>query len=120
MKITVNHDARKIPVNGLYGRNIGPYTGVQYDVTVDFGRGRKYRLATYQAYNALGLIGSENGIVILDETKRSVVADEVEKQNTGYFGASESQFKLIDALSSVKWPEFKKVVNDCLRLRYVI
>lgn len=110
----INHDARSTVINGLYKRNIGPYTGVQYDVENEFG----FRIITYQAYNAMGLIGSEyNGIAILDEKNRSVVCDQILRESTGYFGASKVQFDFVDKLAKMNFSDFRNFVNSNLMTR---
>ena len=121
MKVKIIHDARNVPVNGLYGRNIGPYTGIQYDVELNFGKGKVFRAITYQAYNALGLIGSEhNGIAILDETKKSVLLDGYLQESTGWFGASKAQLSGVDTLAGYSWKTFREFVNGYDRTRYAI
>jgi len=120
-KVEILHDGRLIPANGLYPRNIHPYTGVQYDVRVDFGKGRVFRIATYQAYNAMGLIGSEcNGIVLLDETNRQVVFDELANEPSGWGGLRKKVFDIVDGMAKMSWSAFRKSVNSNERLRYEI
>ena len=58
------------------------------------GTKRKFRLLLYGAYNACGLIGSEyNGVAVLDEYARNVVADNIAQESSGYFGPSVKQIK---------------------------
>lgn len=120
-KITVNYDVRNVPINGLCENNVFPYMGVQYDLTVDYVIGGKFRIISYQAFNAMGLIGSEcNGIAIFNEDKRDVLLTEHKKQSSGYFGASKEQFDEIDRIVSMTWPCFKKFVNENPCCRYII
>lgn len=109
---------------GLVGINVGPYTGVQYDKIIAFdtpeGK-RKFRFLVYQAYNAFGLIGSEcNGVAILDEDKKSVLCDEIAKQNSGWYGISPKQVKMAEGLIGMNWSNFKTFVNSNPRTRYEI
>ena len=110
--------------NGLYPKNIGPYTGVQYDKTATFNTPngeRKFRFAIYQAFNAFGLIGSEcNGVVIFDEDKTQVVCDEISKQGTGWFGISPTQIKMAEGLIGMSWENFQTFVNNHARTRNLI
>jgi hypothetical protein len=46
------------------------------------------------AYNAFGLIGSEhNGVFILDDTNRNVIADQIEITSSGWFGPTAAQME---------------------------
>jgi len=108
----------------LTSKNIGPYIGVQYDKIVAFdtptGK-RKFRFLIYQAYNAFGLIGSErNGVAILDEDKKSVICDEICKQNSGWMGVSPNQVKMAEGLIGMDWENFKFFVNSNPRTKYEI
>jgi hypothetical protein len=112
-------------INGLVAKNIMPYMGVQFDKQVAFVTPegvRKFRVITYQAYNAYGLIGSEfNGVAILDEDKHSVLCDNVGKESTGYFGVSEAQLKVAQFLvENRSWYDFQSFVNDHENTRYQI
>ena len=118
-KIETIHCDMKPKAAGLYPRNIGPFTGVEYDIRVTFSPKKVFRIATYQAYNAMGLIGSEsNGIVVLNEGSKSVVCDEIMKESSGYFGASEKQFRGVMDLVGMTYANFRKVINAQPRLRY--
>jgi hypothetical protein len=104
----------------LNGTNIGPYTSIRAERTIELN-GRKYRLAIYGAFNAMGLIGSEcNGIVILDENKRAVLLDEHAKNNSGYFGASQRQVEEFERICRMTPAEFEAFVNSHPRKRYDI
>ena len=74
-------------------KSLKPFTGVQFEKEVTFkvnGKDRHFHLFTYQAYDAMGLVGCEmNGVAICDADKRQVLCDEIKKQGTGYFGASQ-------------------------------
>ena len=108
-------------VGAIGEKQVGPFMGVSFDKVKKFRNGRAFRILVYQAYNAFGLIGSEcNGVAILDENKKSVVCDEIEKQSTGYFGASERQMKVAATIASMDWVQFRIFVNDCPRLRFSI
>ena len=120
-RFKVLHDARLTPVNGLHPYNILPYMGVQYDVQIAFAKDKVFRLATYQAYNAMGLIGTEcNGIVMFDDVRKCVVFDEDCKIPTGWNGASTHAFDAIDRLCKLDWESFQQSVNAHARLRHEI
>lgn len=99
--------------------SVGPYTWVSRDVTrTDKGRG-SFRFLVYGALNAHGLIGSEfNGIAILDEDKKAVLCDHIQKTDTGYFGPTARQLETLVELVSMPWPEFVEFVNQHPRTRY--
>jgi len=103
------------PTQGLVAKNLMPYMGIQFDRLVEFStlQGvRRFRVFTYQAYNANGLIGSEvNGICIADDDKRRVVCDGIAKQDSGYFGASQAQFDEAERICAMDWPTFMAFVN---------
>ena len=100
----------------LNGKNVGPYTSVSRDET----RGN-YRILLYGAFNAFGLIGSEyNGICVLDEKNRAVVADNICCEDSGYFGPSKAQVAAFEKMLKCNKKEFVKIVNSAPRLRYPI
>lgn len=104
--------------------NIGPYMGVTVDKRVTFKVGKKsrsFRVIIYGAFNAFGLIGPEkNGIAILDENERAVLADEIERESSGYFGPSKKQFQRAVDILKMPWPEFRELINNSGRNRYEI
>lgn len=119
----VDPDAWPGPVSNLTMKTLPPYVGVQFDRTVQFPEkaGNVFRIITYQAYNALGLIGSEcNGVaVLLEEPTQHVICDEIDKQHTGYFGCSEAQWKKALELCHLSWEEFKTFLTNHPRTRFV-
>jgi hypothetical protein len=107
------------------GKNIGPFVGVDYECVIAFRqarrRDRKFHVFTYQAYNACGLIGHEcNGVAVCDIERGQVLCDEIAKQATGYFGASDEQVETIKRLLASSWAEFREVINSSPRARYHI
>jgi len=101
--------------------NIGPYTGVTFDVVRTFEEvGRTFRIVVYAAFNAHGLIGSEdNGILVLDDDNMEVLADSLEKNSSGYFGPSDHQWGVANMLATaMTWLEFASYINSCGRNRY--
>lgn len=110
----------------LYSKQEGPYMGISADATVEFQvtekTKRKFRILVYGAYNAFGLIGSEeNGILILDEDLLRVVLDGHYKQSSGYFGPSEGQLKEWERLVGMSsWEDFVNFVNSHSRARYLM
>lgn len=96
--------------------SVGPYTFVSADVT----RGR-YRLVVYGAYNAFGLIGSEkNGIAVLDNEARCVVADELFIADSGYFGPGKAQTRGLRTLLTCSPKDFCNIINSSGRNRHSI
>lgn len=90
---------------------LGPYMGILRDEK----RGR-YRLALYCAYNAGGLIGSEyNGIVVLDDKDRCVVAD-----NLGVGRNQIKQSDILDSLLACTPAQFAEYINNAPRARFTI
>ena len=105
----------------LTSKNLLPFMGVEFDQTVEFDNGKKFRVITYQAYNAYGRIGPEkNGIAILNENERNVVLDEHLKQSTGYFGASKQIIAEAQKIANLPWNQFQAFVNNNNRSRYTI
>ena len=103
----------------MNAKSIHPFMGVEFDKTVG-----DFRVITYQAYNAFGLIGPEkNGIAILNEKNRSVVMDEHMRQNSGYYGVGQ---KVIDEAEKLcymienDFNKFVQFVNSNPRARYQI
>jgi hypothetical protein len=87
---------------------VSQFMGVWADKTRDFGA-IQVRILGYSAYNAMGLIGSEcNGIAILNDTEKSVITDEIGKQDSGYFGPSEKQKALFDEIVNCDEEKFKE------------
>jgi hypothetical protein len=100
--------------------NIGPYTFVSAD-TVRAVDHQTFRVLVYGAYNAYGLIGSEcNGVAVLCEDPASVVADEIGRESSGYFGPSKAQLALFEKLRTCSSAEFRQLVNSANNLRYPI
>jgi hypothetical protein len=72
-----------------------PYEYVQFDASVEAG----YRLIVYGAFNA-GIIGSEhNGIALLDNRRKEVVADRVMCETSGWGGMSIRQSHMANRLA---------------------
>jgi hypothetical protein len=103
---------------------IGPYMGVTMDKKITFKTGRNtriFRVIVNGALNAFGLIGPEkNGIAILDENERAVLADELERESSGYFGPSKNQLIRFNQIRSLDWQGFRALVNNSGRNRYEI
>ena len=102
----------------LVSKNVLPFMGVEFDQTVG-----NFRVITYQAYNAMGLIGPEkNGIAVLNETEQNVLLDEYCKQSSGYFGMSkifDKAKQLCDMIEN-NFDAFVELVNTNPRSRYEI
>jgi hypothetical protein len=98
----------------------GPYVGISRDQIVKKGKNR-YRLLLYGAYNAFGLIGSEyNGICVLNEDDKNVVADNILQVDSGYFGPAKIQLDLFDKLVKMPNKQFRELINAADNLRYTI
>jgi len=91
--------------------SVGPFMGVIADKKRRFPNGRTFRFLVYQAYNALGLIGTEkNGIAILDEDNREVVCDELARSMSGLSVPTQAQTELFQHLTdSEKGMSFEAV-----------
>lgn len=96
---------------------VGPYVGVSRD----FNRGR-YRILIYGAFDAYGLIGTEcNGIAVLDNEDRLVVADELGRSpEGGWFGPTEEQRHLAEWLRLCPPDKFAEYINSSGRNRHVV
>lgn len=91
---------------GLIGYDVGPFMGVTLDKTVEFEGHGKFRVIMYRAYNAHGLIGTENnGVAVLDEDQMDVVCDMIPRE------------KYLELTVNPLWPEFQDIVNSSNRLR---
>lgn len=107
------------PVNGLINHNVLPFMGVQFNLPVEFSihKGnrivkRKFRVITYQAYNAFGMVAPEdNGVAILDEDHHKVVCSKIGRESTGWFGVSQAQANEAGRIAALPWSEFKVFVN---------
>jgi PAS domain-containing protein len=98
-----------------------PFVGVELDEVRALHVGRKtrrFRVFTYQAYNAMGLIGTEcNGIAVCDEDHRAVVCDELCRESSGWSGASLLQAEFFRKLVDMEDEDFIRTVNESPRLR---
>jgi len=105
-------------VPSLVPANVGPYTGVQFDRIRKYENGRSLRIITYQAFNAMGLIGSEyNGVAVLDEDSLQVVTDQLARAPSGYNGVSREAWDLAWKLVTGTWDEVKEIVNESSQCR---
>lgn len=100
--------------------HIGPYTGISRAASRRLG-GLQLTLMIYGAYNAMGLIGSEsNGILILNEGAKDVLADQLGKVDSGYYGPTPKQHALFITLCTCEDATFIEYVNNSKRNRYEI
>ena len=105
---------------GLAARNVGQYTGAEHLAELTFGK-QRFKLCTYQAYNAMGLIGSEfNGIAILDDLHRKVVLDGHLQAGSGWNGVRPAVVQEFYRIAKMSWPEFREFVNAHPRARHEI
>ena len=100
--------------------NIGPYMGASFDQQIAFGN-RRFRVALYGAFNAMGLIGSEmNGIVIFDQNRMMVVLDEHCREDCGYYGPSQRQIEEFERICNMNEKEFCDFVRNHRNARPVV
>ncbi len=85
--------------NGIKNR-IGNYHYADGALRRRTVNGVDYIVGIAGAYNAFGLIGTEqNGIFILDDTNKAVVLDrDTESRNGGYNGPSQAQWDRLEQL----------------------
>jgi hypothetical protein len=104
--------------------NIMPYMGCSNDGYIAFMVGddkRTFRVFTYSAYNAHGLIGSEyNGIAIMDEDAHQVLCDNIARAASGYYGVTQEQADQLGDLREMSWHQFCEFINHNQRSRYTI
>ena len=99
------------------GNKVAQFEGVTEDKTITLG-GRTFRVLLYSALNANGLIGPEfNGIAILDEDDKKVVVDNIEKQESGYFGPSEKQKAKFEEICKMNFEQLQNFVYSSDRCR---
>lgn len=101
----------------------GPYLGIFGDTKITLERGgrkRTFRFAGYHAFSAGGLIGSErNGVVILDEDAKAVLADDVGCASSSYASDFKAGVtKIIEQLKTMAASEFETFVMSQPRSRY--
>lgn len=95
----------------------GPYRYIWARASRQVGT-KKVHVIIYGAYDAYGLVGSEcNGLVILNETDMQVVADEIDRQDSGWFGASPEQVETFTRLLSCSAEEFLEFAREHPRYR---
>ena len=110
------YDKDEYETCGLVGKNIKPYTGVQLDITAEFKTPtgpRHFRIITYQAYDAYGLIGTEiNGVAVLDDDQKQIVCDKMwPNRQGGWGGATQEQVENAERLADLRWDLFKSEVS---------
>lgn len=99
--------------------NFGPYYNVQAAMQLTFDKQHVYIVGIAGGYNARGLIGTEcNGIFILDDVRKAVLADELACQRGCFLETSREQQALYDKLAQLTWAEFRDYVNAQSRSRY--
>lgn len=101
----------------IESKQVGPFMGVRDDFQRQYGK-RHLRIVSYQAYNAMGLIGPEqNGVAILDEDRRCVITDRLGQEDSGYFGVSRAQSVLAERLRDLPDDDFATYVRKSAYLR---
>lgn len=108
---------RPLPKQGA-GR-VGQFMGVVRDQYRKVGA-KTYRVLVYSAYNAQGLVGSENnGIAVVSDEDREVIADCLGVATAGS-APTAAQLALFDKLLACSDDEFKMTVNTSGRARHDI
>lgn len=80
--------------------------------------GETFRIFISAAYNAMGLIGSEaDGIVILNDTRKEVVVDQLHCSGSGYFGPHPWQVEALRKILAMPEDEFLRDVARATRFR---
>lgn len=102
--------------------NVGPYMYTRGDFT----RADGYRVVLYGAYNAMGLIGSEdNGIAVLDNNMMRVWCDRIGcNPSCGWYQPeaepSKDQIELFQKMRTMPTNELIRFVNKQDRCRYKV
>jgi len=104
------------------GKNLMPFMGVDNEsmrtLHDSHGKERHFRIFTYQAYNACGLIGTEyNGVAVCDEDNKCVVTDRMMRDDSCCCTPSEKQVALVKKLTTCSRNEFIQIINESERLR---
>lgn len=106
--------------------NVGPYNGVTLDEKKTYPNGRTLRFIAYSAYNASGLIGTENnGVAILDEDNKSVVCDNlgrqagIGKREPSIFNGLSTE-QVFQVIRNMDWQRLSEMVNKHPRTRYAL
>lgn len=77
-----------------------------------------YLVGIAGAYDAFGLIGSEyNGIFVLNDTDKRVVADQGCMESSGYFGPTQRQWDSMRVLMQSSDKQFVELVQAMPRYR---
>ena len=91
--------------------SVGPFAGVQEDVTKKIVGDRTFRVVLYGAYMPCksGYMPESNGIAVLDEDRKTTLLDREYCESSGYYGASlrqQKRFKEITEMDDGKFIEF--------------
>lgn len=101
--------------------SLAPMMYIAKMATLDFGKNGKYTIAIYGAYNAMGLIGTEqNGICVLDDVRKCVLLDQHQGITSGMDTPTARQLKAFDEVLESKWEDFQSFVNNHPRSRHPI
>tara|TARA_Y100001970_G_C14078964_1_gene773600 strand:+ start:68 stop:391 length:324 start_codon:yes stop_codon:yes gene_type:complete len=88
------------------GNQVGPFMGVEFDKVISHGD-RAFRIITYSAYNAMGLIGTEyNGVAILDDNEKVCLAKNIEARSASFGEVSRKQTAIAEEIASLSAPVF--------------
>lgn len=110
--VTMTPEAGKLGLT-----RVGPLMNVCGDAT-RFIKGNPLRFVLYGAYNACGLIGSEhNGIAVLHESWKQVIADNIAREHSGSHGPSLSQVLAFQRMLTADEDEVLDLINSSDRLR---
>ncbi len=102
---------------GLDGGCLGPYMAIRRG-TDRVVKGVQYAIFIAGAYNAMGLVGFErNGVVVLNLTHKTVVADSHMQAATGHDGATEEQVSEFNRLIGLRGPALLKAFREMKTFR---
>ena len=106
---------------------VGPYHDQKEEhrrqVTFQTEEGpRTFTVLMSTAFNAYGLIGSEvNGVVVLDDDRRHVLCDQMDRAPSGWDGPTPGQLVTFNTLTNPdNWERFREMIDNHPRRRYAL
>lgn len=103
--------------NGI-ANQIGPFMYSDGAIRKRRVNGIDYIVGIAGAYNAFGLIGPEyNGLFVLDDTNKRVLADRIAETQSGYFGPSKEQWAELKRAMELPAKAFRAWIETSPRYR---
>lgn len=101
------------------GNQIGPFVYSDAAPLIRVKKGKvPYIIGVATAYNARGLIGPEaNGVFVLNDEAKAVVTDQIEKQQSGYYGPSAAQIAEQKRIAALPAKQFRSFIEGTKRFR---